>query len=69
MTAESFVASPAGQHRAPEGALSVPAPGGLPGGHGPAAGRGPRRRRPVARRPLWVADGAAVRGGARAQPA
>ncbi|MFE2641351.1 exopolysaccharide biosynthesis polyprenyl glycosylphosphotransferase [Streptomyces nigra] len=69
MTAESFVASPAGQHRAPEGALSVPAPGGLPGGHGPAAGRGPRRRRPDARLPLWLADGGAVLVGALALPA
>ncbi|MEU6528702.1 exopolysaccharide biosynthesis polyprenyl glycosylphosphotransferase [Streptomyces sp. NPDC046928] len=69
MTAESFVASPAGQHRAPEGALSVPAPGGLPGGRGPAAGRGPRRRRPDARLPLWFSDGVAVLAGALALPA
>ncbi|MFE0252612.1 exopolysaccharide biosynthesis polyprenyl glycosylphosphotransferase [Streptomyces sp. NPDC059010] len=68
MTAESSVASPAGQQRAPEGAFSVPAPGGLAVGRLPFAGRTVRRprRTPVL---LWLVDGGAVLPAALVVPA
>ncbi|MGI5375571.1 exopolysaccharide biosynthesis polyprenyl glycosylphosphotransferase [Streptomyces sp. CA-251387] len=60
MTAESTVASAAGQQRAPEGALSVPAPGGLAPRRRPSAGRAARRPRRTSPAFLWLVDGGAV---------
>ncbi|NUP24068.1 MAG: transferase, partial [Streptomyces sp.] len=68
MTAESSVAPPAGQQRAPEGAFSVPAPGGPAVGRRAFAGRTVRRPRwtPAL---LWLVDGGAVLPAALVVPA
>ncbi|MFI7414733.1 exopolysaccharide biosynthesis polyprenyl glycosylphosphotransferase [Streptomyces sp. NPDC049627] len=60
MTAESTLASAAGQQRAPEGALSVPAPTGLAPRRRPSAGRAARRARRTSPALLWLADVGAV---------
>lgn len=69
MTAESTVASPAGQQRAPEGAAPVRGPRGLAAGRRAPAGRGSRRPRWTARAALCLVDGGAALLGALVVPA
>ncbi|MDO0914836.1 sugar transferase [Streptomyces sp. DT2A-34] len=69
MTADSTVASPAGQQPAPEGAGSVLGPRGLAAGPRAPAGRGARRPRRVSGALLGLVDGGAGLLGALVVPA
>ncbi|MFE9018953.1 exopolysaccharide biosynthesis polyprenyl glycosylphosphotransferase [Streptomyces sp. NPDC007808] len=69
MTAESTVASPAGQHGVPEGAVSVLGPRGNPAGRRNPGARGPRRPRRASGALLWAVDGGAALSAALALPA
>jgi exopolysaccharide biosynthesis polyprenyl glycosylphosphotransferase len=60
MTADSTVASPSGQHGAPDGAVSLLGPRGHATGRRAPAGRGPRRPRRDLGAFLWVVDGGAA---------
>ncbi|MET9829188.1 exopolysaccharide biosynthesis polyprenyl glycosylphosphotransferase [Streptomyces sp. NPDC006385] len=60
MTAESTVASPAGQHAAPEGAVSVLGRRGHSAGRRAPVGRGPRRPRRACGASLGAVDGGAA---------
>ncbi|MFH0519527.1 exopolysaccharide biosynthesis polyprenyl glycosylphosphotransferase [Streptomyces sp. M41] len=68
MTAESTVASPVGQHGAPEGAVSVLGQRGHATGLRAPAGPGSRRPRPTTGALLWTVDGAAALAAALVVP-
>ncbi|MFJ8631547.1 sugar transferase [Streptomyces sp. NPDC093568] len=69
MTAESSVASPAGQQRVPQGAVSVLPPRGPAAGRRGTEGRRLRRPRRISPAPLWFVDGGAVLLGVLVLPA